>query len=437
MSKQSPVGWNETSISELLKEGSLYSDGDWVESKDQDEEGTNRLIQLADIGDGFFQNKSNKFMNDEQFNKLRCTELKEGDILIARMPDPIGRACFFPKINQRCATVVDVAILRNPNADPYWLMSMINSSQFRRMIENHSTGTTRTRITRGFLAELRFFAPEIKIQTKIAVILYNIDQTIEKTEALIHKYQQIKAGLMHDLFTRGLTADGKLRPPREQAPELYQETPIGWIPKEWGFGLLNDIVNPLRPIVYGILMPGYGFDGGVPVVKVKDIQDRKIHIDNLLLTSPLIDNEYRRSKLKAGDILLTIRGTVGRVCIVPHELEGANITQDTSRIDLLGGNNEFYSFYFETDGATRHFSINTLGVAVQGINLGEVRKTPIPKPPQKEQVEIAKRISNINRHIDKEKNSKHKLTKQKSGLMHDLLTGKVPVKVDQEEPAHG
>ena len=56
---------------------------------------------------------------------------------------------------------------------------------------------------------------------------------IEQTETLIAKYQQIKAGLMHDLFTRGVTPDGKLRPTRAEAPQLYQESPLGWIPKEW------------------------------------------------------------------------------------------------------------------------------------------------------------------------------------------------------------
>ncbi len=67
----------------------------------------------------------------------------------------------------------------------------------------------------------------------IASILSSIDRAIASTEALIEKYQHIKAGLMHDLFTRGIGADGKLRPPREQAPELYRESAIGWIPKEW------------------------------------------------------------------------------------------------------------------------------------------------------------------------------------------------------------
>ena len=91
--------------------------------------------------------------------------------------------------------------------------------------------------------------------------------------------------------------------------------------------------------------------GGVPVVKVKDIENRSIDIPGLLLTSPTIDREYRRSRLKEGDVLFTIRGTVGRVAIVPAELENANITQDTARIDLVGVRNDFISFYFETASA--------------------------------------------------------------------------------------
>jgi type I restriction enzyme, S subunit len=85
----------------------------------------------------------------------------------------------------------------------------------------------------------------IKAQEKIAKILETTEQTIEKTEALIHKYQQIKAGLMHDLFTRGLTADGKLRPPREQAPELYHEPPIGWISQDWTVKNASDMCYPI------------------------------------------------------------------------------------------------------------------------------------------------------------------------------------------------
>lgn len=73
----------------------------------------------------------------------------------------------------------------------------------------------------------------VRVQERIANVLSCIDTAIEKTEALIAKHQQIKAGLMHDLFTRGVLPNGQLRPPRSEAPELYQETEIGWIPRGW------------------------------------------------------------------------------------------------------------------------------------------------------------------------------------------------------------
>ena len=83
-------------------------------------------------------------------------------------------------------------------------------------------------------------APISADQQRIAEILTTVDEAIEQTEALIAKTQQIKAGLMHDLFTRGVTPDGQLRPPRSEAPQLYKESPLGWIPKEWDSRLLDD-----------------------------------------------------------------------------------------------------------------------------------------------------------------------------------------------------
>lgn len=82
-------------------------------------------------------------------------------------------------------------------------------------------------------------APEPE-QRRIAEIISTVDEAIEQTESLITKYQQIKAGLMHDLFTRGGTPDGHLRSTREQAPHLYKESPLGWIPKEWKVSTLRE-----------------------------------------------------------------------------------------------------------------------------------------------------------------------------------------------------
>jgi type I restriction enzyme S subunit len=318
-----------------------------------------------------------------------------------------------------------------PAADTDGKFLFYQVQRLRGAFERYAAGSTFPEINKRDTARVLIPHPtDVRVQQKIATILSTIDTAIEQTEALIEKHQNIKAGLMHDLFTRGVLPNGQLRPPREQAPELYQETVIGWIPKGWDCRTLNEKVNAARPIVYGILMPGYGYPGGVPVVKVKDIRNRAIDVDGLLLTSPVIDREYRRSRLKTGDVLFTIRGTVGRVAMVPAQLENANITQDTARIDLVGVDNNFASLYFETDSATRFFEINTLGVAVQGINLGELRKLPIPIPDSDEQERISKRINSVLNQIEGEVVIRNKLVQMKLGLMQDLLTGKVPATVD-------
>ena len=104
-------------VTEMGKIGPLAPmsiiDGDWIESKDQDPSGLVRLIQLADIGVNQFKDVSEKYINEETYKKLNCTALEKGDILIARLPSPIGRACIFPGIDNKSITAVDVAILRS------------------------------------------------------------------------------------------------------------------------------------------------------------------------------------------------------------------------------------------------------------------------------------------------------------------------------------
>lgn len=157
----------------IAGDGGLISDGDWIESKDQDSTGTIRLIQLADIGDGQFLNKSRKFINDATLNRLNCTLLKKGDVLIARMPDPLGRACVFPELDQRAITAVDVCIIRpNSNrADSEWLAFRINAEDIRREIQSHAQGATRARVPTGKLKTLSFKIPPPVDQRQIAARL--------------------------------------------------------------------------------------------------------------------------------------------------------------------------------------------------------------------------------------------------------------------------
>ncbi|MDD3405731.1 MAG: restriction endonuclease subunit S [Paludibacteraceae bacterium] len=176
-------------------------DGDWIESKDQSEKGI-RLIQLADIGVGTFINKSRRYISEETFNRLHCFEVLPDDILLARMPDPIGRSCIMPNIKEKCITAVDVCIIRiNENiCDRKYLNNLINTQQLRQKIIEQSSGTTRQRISRSNLEKMEIPFPDIKTQNIISIELDVLENNISKLEYQISLSQQLKQELINKIF---------------------------------------------------------------------------------------------------------------------------------------------------------------------------------------------------------------------------------------------
>jgi type I restriction enzyme S subunit len=135
-----PEGWAWSTVADVLANG-FFADGDWVETKDQDPDGEIRLLQLADVGDGFFRDRSSRFVNVEAAERLTVKPVEPGDVLVARMPAPLGRACIAPDLGQPAITVVDVCILR-PDAgiDRRWLMWALNSPVTRAEVASWRPG---------------------------------------------------------------------------------------------------------------------------------------------------------------------------------------------------------------------------------------------------------------------------------------------------------
>jgi len=282
------------------------------------------------------------------------------------------------------------------------------------------------------------------VQNKIGKILKTIDQTIEKTETLIEKYQQIKAGLMHDLFTRGITADGKLRPPREEAPELYQETAIGWIPKEWDHNLLENLLAPipnnLRSGPFGsALLKSELVEDGIPFLGIDNIHVEKFVSKYRRFVSDKKFNELIKYAVKPKDVVITIMGTVGRCSVIPDDISKAlsskhlwtmTLNQDIVIPELICWQLN-YAAWVKT-----WFRRETQGGIMDAIQSKTLKTLRLPVPPLAEQNRIFDRYKAISSKIETESKKLEKLNKQKSGLMHDLLTGKVPVNVDESEAAH-
>lgn len=365
--------------------------------------------------------------------EIAKSQLLRGDLLFtpsSETPDDIGHSAVvisnLPDALHSYHTV-RLRFAADDEVDVRFAGRFANGAHTRKHFEVNATGSTRYTLSLGDFRSAPVRLPPIPEQKKISEVLDTLDATIRQTEAIIAKLKQVKQGLLHDLLTRGIDANGELRPPHSEAPHLYKPSPLGWIPKEWCAKVLDQLVDQRRPIVYGILMPGQGYEGGVPVVKVKDIVGGSIRLDQLLLTSPAIDREYKRSRLAHGDLLFTIRGSVGRTAFVPPQLEAANITQDTARIGISGLDARFVREYLAMPVPGRFITTHTLGVAVQGINLGDVRRIPISVPQAREAEQIADILEANDKRMSEEKLRAEKLSLAKSGLMDDLLTGRVRV----------
>lgn len=208
-----PQGWCITNLSDSIGTTDLISDGDWVESKDQDPSGVVRLIQLADVGDGAFRDKSSRFMNEEAAARLNCTFLQKDDVLVARMPDPLGRACIFPGVDQQAVTVVDICIIRSSKSAwlPKVICNWINSSYVRQEIFQNASGTTRKRITRKKLEKFALPLPPLAEQKVIAAkldeLLAQVDSIKARLDAIPTILKRFRQSVLAAAVSGRLTED--------------------------------------------------------------------------------------------------------------------------------------------------------------------------------------------------------------------------------------
>jgi type I restriction enzyme S subunit len=284
--------------------------------------------------------------------------------------------------------------------------------------------------------------PDIPLnrQKKIAAILTSIDTAIETTEALIEKYLQIKAGLMHDLFTRGVLPNGQLRPPREQASELYQETAIGWIPAGWRVENLGRMAKIVSGVTLGA-KEGPSDTIDAPYLRVANVQDGYLDL-NEIKTVRISRKTLEYLRLQVGDVLMNEGGDfdkLGRGAVWDGEIEDCVHQNHVFRVraDASVLLPHYLAFYSESSFGKRYFLLSSKqSTNLASINSTQLNAYPIASPCLQEQQAIVQRLDKMNRRIESMKAECSKLRNQKLGLMQDLLTGKVPVKVGAGETAN-
>jgi type I restriction enzyme S subunit len=180
--------------------------GSNLKSSDYTDEGI-RVIQLQNIGDGHFINHSEIYTSEVKADELLSCNIYPGDIILSKMGDPVARACIIPNNHSRylmCSDGIRLAVNQKDN-NTLFIYSYINSPAFRIQAENNSTGSTRKRIGLVTLRNLQLIVPDFEEQTRIALILSDMDEEINALDNKLEKYRNVKLGMMQNLLT------GKIR----------------------------------------------------------------------------------------------------------------------------------------------------------------------------------------------------------------------------------
>lgn len=314
----------------------------------------------------------------------------------------------------------------NEDIDAKWLFYNFQNTDLSKL--NEATGVPS--VTSKALYKLRFKWFESPAQRKISHILSTADSVIEKTQYAIAKYKAIKQGMLHDLFTRGIDVEtGRLRPKYKDAPELYKESKLGWIPKEWEEKPLEKLTTQIGDGIH--TTPKYSENTDYYFINGNNLSEGRIIIKSALCVS---EEEFKKhfKELNSRTILYSINGTIGNIAFYRNEkvILGKSACYITCKPNI---NIDYIYFLLQSYSISKFYELEMTGSTISNLSLSSVRNTPITIPKDDvEQKMIADRINAITVKLETELNYLHKLQQIKAALMNDLLTGNKKVKVKEE-----
>ena len=392
-------GWTYRKFKDVC---SSISDGDWIEKKDQSLSGI-RLIQTGNIGVGKFipKNESQKYVSEETFNRLRCTEIFEGDILISRLPNPLGRSCILPKMDKRCITAVDCSILRIKEklVLPDFFIYYTQSNDYFSKIDAESSGSTRARITRKKLEETLIPVPSLSEQQRI----------VSRLDAAFSHIDELKANAEKQL---------------SEARALFQKSLAKALePKEdWKFYHLQDICTDVvdcphttprkvdKPTIY-------------PCIRTSELRGGQIDWKTMQY---LDEEEYKKRTTriipKENDIVYGREGTYGDAALLPKGYcfsLGQRTMLLRPNVDLVYP--EFLLNMLISTHVYEQAKAKNSGCGVGHVNVKDIKVFNIYIPPLSEQQRIVERLDALSAHVRELEENQKKIISECDALKQALL----------------
>ena len=323
------------------------------------------------------------------------------DVLLSRIVPHIRRGWIVDAKNgHRQIASGEWIIFRSERFDPGYLRYHLLSDEFNRKLMRtiKGVGGSLMRADPNQVAKFKIPLPPLPTQRRSAAVLDKAQALVANDRRTLAVYDQLAKSLFLEMFGD---------PVRNER---------GWPEKP-----LAEVVMPDKIITYGIVQAGPPQEDGVPYIRTGDIANGKILVDRLLRTTTEIAASYERSRCSAGDIVMSIRATIGTTAIVPDSLDGVNLTQGTARIspDHSVVTTEYLHWAIKSDGIQMKIDREAKGATFREITLTRLRDIPVPVPPLESQCRFSAMIKSYEVQRDLTETS----LRRSEGLFGSLLQG--------------
>lgn len=355
-----------------------------------------------------------------------------GDVLYSKIRPYLRKATLADR-EGLCSA--DMYPLRaNSQLDPRFLLAVVLGQEFTRFAISVSERSGLPKINRQELGEYYLALPPLEYQKRISTILEAIDSAINQTYILIDKLKAMKAGLLHDLLTKGIDENGELRDPVAH-PERFKESPLGRLPKAWEVRRLAEITLSAidGPFGSNLKTEHYVDQPGIRVVRLQNIGQGHFEDTDKAYISEKHAETLKRYRVVPGDLIIASLGDenhpIARACVYPADEQPGIVKADCFRfrLDISKALHEYLMYVLSSPWTRTDVPAVAQGVTRDRVNLTNVKKIRLRVPPASEQSHIVDIVKSLDSRLISEESDLDKLRQIKKGLTEDLLTGRIRV----------
>jgi restriction endonuclease S subunit len=433
-----PIGWKVFNLGGVLRE--LYRYPTYYNIKYIDS-GVPEVRGELVLDDGTLDSRLElyRYVSEETAARFPRVRLASGDFVMT-VRGTLGKVGIVPHRLENAVITANLIRLRFDQllVEPRWAKHFLISPQFQNLLDAESSATTIKTIQAPTLEQISITLPPLPEQRHIAEILDTADEAMRQTERLIAKLKLVKAGLLHDLLTRGLDEHGRLRDPQVH-PEQFKDSPLGRIPNDWEVKQLIDIASyqnggPFPSDDYG--------DDGIPLLRPGNLPNDDIirwdraHTVYMPRKWATLTKNYI---VRGNELVMNLTAQsledqfIGRVCMTPPDTF-CLLNQRLARFVAKSCYLPFLFWTLKGPHFRKQIDRVSQGTKVQHIYDENLNRITLPVPTKEsEQVAISGMLFAHSDRIRTEEAALGKLRQVKRGLMDDLLSGRVRVAIAEEE----